>query len=77
MTSWGAHHEVTKGHAWAYYVFENAGDAASEWKVTISTNTSRFNVYASFGAHANPNRFNHEMKFLKVPANKGLELTDK
>jgi hypothetical protein len=74
MNYWGLQHLSTKGHAYGYFVIEDVSD---EWKLSISTNSSSFNIYASFGAHANPNRFNHEMAFLNIPANKEIELTDK
>lgn len=64
---WGPQTFLTKGHAYTYFVVDNVSD---EWKLTVSTNTSSFNIYASFGEHANPNRFNHEMAFMSVPANK-------
>lgn len=77
LSSWGHQTLKTKGHAYGYYVIDNESDASSEWKLTISSNSSYFNVYASFGEHANPNRFNHEISFENVPANKEFELTDK
>lgn len=76
ISGWGAQNLTLKGHAWAYFVFNAEDDASQEWKVTINANASRCNIYGSFGADANPNRYNHNMKFLKIPAGKDFQLTN-
>ena len=77
LKPWGSTKVVKKGHAWAYFVFEGQ-DSASAWKLQINTNHSLFNTYISFGKDANPNQFNHDIKFLKIPAGDlGLELTER